>query len=134
MSDIRQWLEELGLGQYADAFEANEVRLEHVPDLTHDVLKELGVAVIGHRMTMLKAATTQAQTTCTDRGEDRYDRTLAICYLGDLDLNAWMVTEGWALAYRHYSLEYVPQEDAARAAVTGMWRGRSCRPGTGDAG
>ena len=25
MSDIRQWLEELGLGQYADAFEANAI-------------------------------------------------------------------------------------------------------------
>ena len=38
--------------------------------------------------------------TCTDRGQDRYDRTLGICYLGDLDLNGWLVAEGWALASR----------------------------------
>ncbi len=62
MSDIREWLEELGLGQFADAFEENDIVLEHVPDLTHDVLKELGVSSIGHRITMLKAATAQAKT------------------------------------------------------------------------
>ncbi len=28
MSDIRQWLGEVGLGQYADAFEANEIDAE----------------------------------------------------------------------------------------------------------
>ena len=28
MSDIRQWLEELGLGQYADAFDANDITPE----------------------------------------------------------------------------------------------------------
>ena len=66
--------------------------------------------------------------TCTDRGTDRYGRTLAICYLGDLDLNGWLVAEGWALAYRHYSTEYVPQEDAARATGNGMWRGRFVPP------
>ena len=34
MSDIRQWLEELGLGRYADAFEAEQIALGHVPELT----------------------------------------------------------------------------------------------------
>ena len=62
MSDIREWLEELGLGQFADAFEENNIVLAHVPDLTHDVLKELGVSSIGHRMTMLKAAAGQTET------------------------------------------------------------------------
>jgi class 3 adenylate cyclase len=57
MSDIRAWLEGLELGDYAEAFEANEIAPAHLPDLTHDVLKELGVAAIGHRMTILKAAT-----------------------------------------------------------------------------
>ncbi len=56
MADIRQWLEGLGLGQYAGAFEDNEVTRDQAPDLTHEVLKELGVTVIGHRMTLLKAA------------------------------------------------------------------------------
>ena len=31
MSDIRQWLEQLGFGKYADAFEREEVDLDAVP-------------------------------------------------------------------------------------------------------
>ena len=37
--------------------------------------------------------------TCTPHGEDRYGRTLATCSTGGENLNAWMVREGWALAY-----------------------------------
>lgn len=65
---------------------------------------------------------------CESQGTDQYDRSLAVCYLDDLDLNGWMVSEGWALAYRRYSTAYVPQEDAARAAGTGMWRGEFVPP------
>jgi endonuclease YncB( thermonuclease family) len=32
-----------------------------------------------------------------------------------------MVREGWALAYREYSTDYVPQEQEARAAKRGLW-------------
>jgi endonuclease YncB( thermonuclease family) len=59
---------------------------------------------------------------------DRYGRTLAVCYLGAEDLNAWLVAEGWAVAYRHYSTAYVPQEDAARAARRGIWAGMFAMP------
>ena len=34
---------------------------------------------------------------------DRYKRLIAICYSGTADLNAEMVRQGWALAYRKYS-------------------------------
>jgi len=56
VADIRDWLNKLGLGQYADAFEENAIGLEHLPDLDADALKELGVAALGHRLTLLKAA------------------------------------------------------------------------------
>ncbi len=62
MPDTREWLEKLGLGQYADAFAANNVTLEHLPDLSHELLKELGVVAVGDRMTMLKAATAEPKT------------------------------------------------------------------------
>ena len=32
MSDIREWLEELGLGHYTDTFAANNVTLEHLSE------------------------------------------------------------------------------------------------------
>jgi endonuclease YncB( thermonuclease family) len=37
---------------------------------------------------------------CECLGRDRYKRVLGGCWLGDADLNAWMVSEGWAVAWR----------------------------------
>jgi endonuclease YncB( thermonuclease family) len=59
---------------------------------------------------------------------DRCGRIVAVCYLGSEDLNAWMVTQGWAVAYRHYSKDYVPQEEAAHAAKLGIWAGPFTMP------
>jgi endonuclease YncB( thermonuclease family) len=46
-----------------------------------------------------------------------------VCFLGSEDLNAWLVRRGWAVAYRRYSKDYVPQEDRALRAKTGVWSG-----------
>jgi hypothetical protein len=54
---------------------------------------------------------------------DQYGRVVAVCSAGGEDLNGWMVRQGWALAYRHYSTVYIPDEDAAHAAGVGIWRG-----------
>ena len=62
MSDIRQWLEELGLGQYADTFEANALEWELLPDLTDELLEKVGVPAVGHRMKILKAVKALAPT------------------------------------------------------------------------
>ena len=42
MSDIRQWLEELGLGKYADAFEENDIGVDVLDDVTDQDLREIG--------------------------------------------------------------------------------------------
>ncbi|MCZ6860343.1 MAG: AAA family ATPase, partial [Alphaproteobacteria bacterium] len=54
MSDVTQWLGQLGLGQYAKLFAENDIDFEALPRLTDDNFKELGLT-IGHR-TKLKAA------------------------------------------------------------------------------
>ena len=47
--------------------------------------------------------------TCKGDKRDRYKRLIAVCYAGPYDLNAKMVRQGWALAYRRYSMdELVP--------------------------
>ncbi len=56
MSDIRQWLEELGLDQYAETFDDNEISAALLGELNNDILKDIGVAIAGHRMQILKAA------------------------------------------------------------------------------
>jgi endonuclease YncB( thermonuclease family) len=63
---------------------------------------------------------------CDDRGRDRYGRIVAVCRLGGSagpDINAWMVREGWAIAYRRYSRDYVAAEGEAEAAKRGLWSG-----------
>jgi endonuclease YncB( thermonuclease family) len=55
---------------------------------------------------------------CQSVGHDRYRRALAVCALPDgSDLNAWLVREGWAVAYGHYRAE----EAEAKAAKRGIW-------------
>jgi endonuclease YncB( thermonuclease family) len=65
---------------------------------------------------------------CNPRDTDRYGRTVAICYLRGEDLGAWMVALGLAVAYRHYSGDYVTQEEAADAAKVGLWVGSFLMP------
>ena len=65
---------------------------------------------------------------CVPRDVDQYGRVVAVCSAVGEDLNAWMVRNGWALAYRHYSTAYVPDEDAAHLAGDGIWRGTFVAP------
>ena len=44
------------------------------------------------------------------------------------DIAAKMVRQGWALAYRRYSTDYVNDEKAARVARKGIWRGEFMLP------
>jgi class 3 adenylate cyclase/tetratricopeptide (TPR) repeat protein len=55
MSDVRQWLESIGLGQYADAFEDNDIDTDLASDLGDQDLKDLGVASMGHRKLLVRA-------------------------------------------------------------------------------
>ena len=69
-----------------------------------------------------------APVTCTPRDTDRYGRTVAVCTAGGTSLNAWLVREGHALAYRRYIRAYVPLEGAARRAKRGIWTGTFTDP------
>lgn len=60
---------------------------------------------------------------CEPKGHDRYRRTIAVCFKGETNLSAWMVSEGWAVAFRKYGIDYIPQEDEARLARRGIWAG-----------
>ena len=53
--DLGGWLRSLGLGKYEAAFRENDIDETVLPGLTHETLKELGVASIGHRVKLLDA-------------------------------------------------------------------------------
>jgi endonuclease YncB( thermonuclease family) len=58
---------------------------------------------------------------CNVSGYDRYKRSVAECFLSKVNLNSWMVENGWALAYRQYSDKYILEEGSAKAAKKGIW-------------
>ena len=66
--------------------------------------------------------------TCTRRDTDRYGRVVAVCRAGHIDLNSWMVGNGWAVAYRQFSTEYGLDEDEAKTGRRGLWRGEFVMP------
>jgi class 3 adenylate cyclase len=54
MQQIADWLERLGLVQYAQRFAENDISFSVLPDLTDQDLKEIGVS-LGHRRQLLRA-------------------------------------------------------------------------------
>ncbi|WP_442771936.1 thermonuclease family protein [Paenirhodobacter enshiensis] len=69
-----------------------------------------------------------ALVSCEKRDTDRYRRVVAICSSHGVDLNAWMVGQGWAVAYRQYSTVYVPEEAEAKTARRGIWESKFAMP------
>ena len=53
MQQVADWLEKLGLGQYAQRFAENDISFSVLPDLTDQHLKEIGVS-LGHRLQLLR--------------------------------------------------------------------------------
>ncbi len=58
--------------------------------------------------------------TCEDLGRERYKRIIARCAVAGEDLEKWMVANGWALAHRRHTLDYVDEEAGAQAARRGL--------------
>ena len=46
---------------------------------------------------------------------------VALCTVEGIDNSRWMVQQGKAVAFRKYSLDYLAEEDAARAVKVGIW-------------
>jgi len=50
MSEIRKWLETVGLDQYADAFETNDIDMDLLRQIDDQALRDLGMTSVGHRL------------------------------------------------------------------------------------
>src|ERR1700731_4222799 len=53
--DIADWLRKLGLEQYEPAFRENEIDERVLPNLTAEVVSDLGITLVGHRRRLLDA-------------------------------------------------------------------------------
>ena len=76
----------------------------------------------------LKAKINKSKIKCISSIKDRYKRYLAKCYKDKINLNRWMVRNGYAVAYRRYSKEYIPDEDFAKENKLGLWQGTFLKP------
>ena len=66
--------------------------------------------------------------TCDYTDKDKYGRLVGSCRIGNININGWLVENGWALAYRQYSKEYVENEKIAKLNKAGIWNGRFVEP------
>jgi class 3 adenylate cyclase len=129
MQQVADWLEKLGLGQYAQRFVENDISFSVLPDLTDQDLKEIGVS-LGHRRQLLRAianldraadlSITHAPIAATPVGQlaepvgERRHVTVMFCDLVDsTGIAARLDAEEW----RDLVGAYV---DAASAAVAEM--------------
>ena len=65
---------------------------------------------------------------CLSDKKDRYKRHIAICFVDGVNLNRWLVLNGWAVAYRKHSKDYIEAETAAKSIETGIWTGEFILP------
>ena len=71
----------------------------------------------------LKKLIGKHEVECTDEGEDKYGRTLSICYANGVDLQSEMVRTGMAVAYIRYSTRYEEEMIEAMINRVGIWSG-----------
>ena len=65
---------------------------------------------------------------CQTLSKDKYKRFLATCFKKKLNLNKWMVRNGYAVAYKRYSKQYLEDETYAKKNKKGIWQGKFVRP------
>ena len=131
--DVMVWLRSLGLGKYEAAFRENDIDETVLPGLTHETLKELGVASIGHRVKLLdaiaalrndaspqvpsparsSAPTPTAVPVAEAVGERRYLTVMFCDLVGSTGISAQLDPEEWRDLVGSYL-------DAASEAVTEM--------------
>ena len=68
MSELREWLRRHNLEQYADAFEANDIGIDILPELSERDLEQLGLS-LGNRRRLLKAVAGRAAGAASPRQE-----------------------------------------------------------------
>ena len=76
----------------------------------------------------LKKKVDRSKIKCILSSKDRYERYLAKCFKEKINLNRWMVRNGYAIAYRRYSKKYIPDEEFAKENKLGLWQGKFLDP------
>jgi class 3 adenylate cyclase len=145
MSDIRKWLESIGLGQYGDAFEVNEIDMDLLEQVDDQALKDIGVSAAGHRLRIrsaiakmssvirseVNATATVPAPTMSAASAERRQLTVMFCDLvGSTALSARLDPEdlrGIITAYHRCCTELVERNGGFVAKYIGAQRLVLCR-------
>ena len=76
----------------------------------------------------LKNLINNQKVECNVNDVDRYNRYVAICFVNEININQWMVKNGWAIAYRYYSKDYIIEEKYANDNKLGIWNSEFIEP------
>ena len=76
----------------------------------------------------LKKLINKQNVECVINDVDVYNRYIAICYIDEININQWMVKNGWAIAYRYYSKDYINEEEYANNNKLGIWKSKFIEP------
>lgn len=112
--------------------DGERVRLEGVdaPEMAQTCTRDGGTRwACGREAQDALERMTRGQVVVCDRtGQDKYRRTLALCYVAGESLNAELIKAGLARAFVKYSNAFVAEEQAAQAAKLGIWQGDNIAP------
>jgi class 3 adenylate cyclase/predicted ATPase len=75
--DISEWLEDLGLGRYADVFAENEIDFDALPHVTEEDLKEVGIALGARRKLLATIAKLETEIQPIPKQVSAGDRVVA---------------------------------------------------------
>ena len=120
LDNVGRWLEELGLGEYVEAFAENRIDADVLPTLTIDDLKDIGILAVGDRRKILnavmalserddettsEAASKQGPSGQTERTIDAERRQLTVMFcdlVGSTELSARLDPEDLREVMRRY--------------------------------
>jgi len=101
------------------------------PELKQTCLKDSQLWNCGiASKTALDYMTAGARVSCSVEGYDKFNRVLATCYVGSINLNETMVRLGMAVAYTRYSTRYLEVQESAEADRRGIWSSTFTQPET----
>ena len=109
----------------------NKIRLHGIdaPEWNQPCTINNKVWECGKKSTLaLKKLIDNQTVVCEIKDIDRYKRYIAVCFSNKINLNKEMVHNGWAIAYRYYSKDYIEEEEVAQKNKVGIWKGKFLEP------
>ena len=109
----------------------NKIRLHGIdaPETNQRCTLDKEIWNCGIKSTLaLKNYILEREVYCEIINLDQYKRFVGICFVDNENMNKYMVSNGWAIAYRYYSTLFIEDEVMAQKNKLGIWQGTFIEP------